>query len=229
MKRLGIVGGLGPETSCQFFLNVNNKIIKETRIQPEMIMENVPMSEVILEDLAHGKKPSLVFNLLKESVIRLNKIHSDIIVIPCNTVHIFINQLRIISRAPILSIIEESAKECVHQNFKKIGVLASTTSIKERLHLDELRKFGIQGLIPTVNQQEEISQIIIRLVTNKVGVNDKDYLNFIIKDLQHRGADSILLACTDLRMIISPLDVDLPIVETTTVLENAVVKLFLNT
>ena len=228
MKRLGIVGGLGPETSCHFCLNINNKVIKETKVQPNLIMENVPMSEAILRKLAHGEKPPLIFKLLKNSVIRLNAINADIITIPCNTIHVFIDQLRAISKVPIISIIEESAKECVKRNFKKIGLVASTTSINENLHINELNKRGIKCIVPTINQQEEISKIIVKLVTNKVKEIDRNKIKLILNDLQKKGADCIMLACTDLRMIISNSDVDLPIVETTAVLEDAIVKLLVN-
>ena len=221
MRRLGIVGGLGPETGCQFFLNINNQVIKKTKIQPDIVMENVPMPECVLQELAHGKKPGEVLALLCQSVTRLNIMGSKIIAIPCNTVHVFIDQLRFISKVPILSIIEEAAKECEIRGAKNVGIIGSTTSIKENLHSRELSKRNISCTIPTSKQQEKISEIIVRIVTNQVTKNDKKELIIILQDVKNRGADSILLACTDLRTIISQSDIDLPIFETTSILENA--------
>jgi aspartate racemase len=221
MKRLGIVGGLGPETGCMFFLNINNHVIKERNIQPDIIMENVPMPESVLKELAHGKKPAEVLALLSRSVTRLNIIGSEIIAIPCNTVHTFIDQLRFISKIPILSIIEEAAKECKRKGVKNIGIVGSTTSIKENLHSIELSKRNINCIIPTIEQQEKISEIIVKTVMNQVKKNDKIELITILKDIKNRGADSILLACTDLRTIISSSDIDIPIFETTSILEKA--------
>jgi len=227
MKQLGVIGGLGPETGCMFCLNVNNKVIEKTQIQPDIIMENVPMPESVLQKLANGEKPSEVLALLSKSVTRLNIVGSDIIVIPCNTVHIFIDQLRSISKIPILSIIEEAAKECQKIGSKKVAIMASTTSIKENLHSKELEKRDIGCITPNIKQQEKISEIIVKIVTNGVTNQDKIDLVSIMNDVKNRGADSIMLACTDIRTIISESDIDIPVIETTSVLENSTAKVIL--
>ena len=127
MKRLGIVGGLGPVTSSQFFVNVNNAVIVQTKVQPDILMENVPMPEALLQRLACGEMPEAVFTLLSNAVIRLQNSGCELIVIPCNTVHVFIDRLRQISFVPILSIVEELVAECSQNGFSAVGLLASTT------------------------------------------------------------------------------------------------------
>ncbi len=221
MKQLGIIGGLGPETGCMFCLNINNKVIAKTNIQPDIVMENVPMPESVLQKLANGEKPIEVLALLTKSVTRLNLIGSEIIAIPCNTVHTFIEQLRSISKSPILSIIEEAAKECKKIGSKKVAIIASTTSIKEKLHSKELSKKKIECIFPNNKQQVKISEIIVKIITNKVTKKNKMELISIIKNMKGKGADSIMLACTDLRTIISKSDTNIPMIETTSCLENA--------
>jgi aspartate racemase len=227
MKQLGVIGGLGPATGCMFCVNVNNKVIAKTHLQPDIVMENVPMPQSVLQKLAHGEHPAEVLALLSKSVTRLNMVGSDIIAIPCNTVHIFIDQLRSISKVPILSIIEEAAKECQRMGSKKVAIIASTTSINGNLHAKELQKRNIDCMIPTQEQQEKISDIIVSIVTNKVTHQDKMDLISIMHEVKHRGADSIMLACTDLRTIISAADIDIPVMETTAVLENSAVEAIL--
>tara|TARA_Y100000310_G_scaffold124700_1_gene123373 strand:- start:1950 stop:2636 length:687 start_codon:yes stop_codon:yes gene_type:complete len=224
MKQLGVIGGLGPETGCTFCLTINNKVIAKTRIQPNIVMENVPIPETVLHRLAKGEKPMEVLALLSKSITRLNIIGSDIIAIPCNTVHVFIDQLRSISKIPIISIIEESAKECQRIGSKRVFVLASTTSIKEKLHANELLKRKINFIVPNDKQQKKLSEIIVSIVTNRVTHKDKTELISIMKDAKNRGADSIMLACTDLRTIISGSEIDIPIIETTSVLEDSVAQ-----
>ena len=82
MKRIGIVGGLGPLTSSQFFVNVNNAVIAQTKVQPNILMENVPMPEALLQRLACGEMPEAVFTLLSNAVIRLQNSGCELIVIP---------------------------------------------------------------------------------------------------------------------------------------------------
>jgi len=105
MNTIGIVGGLGTETSCSFCFNVNDRIKKSYKKQPHLIMDNVPMPDEEFHKIANGERSEKVLELLEESIRRLNMINSDLIVILCNTVHVFIDQLRNISRTPILSII----------------------------------------------------------------------------------------------------------------------------
>ena len=187
-------------------------------------MENVPMPESVLLRLASGEKALDALALLSQSVTRLNLSGCEIICIPCNTVHVFIDELRRISKAPIVSIIEESVKECKKRQFKKIGLLGSTTTIKNKLHAKELQKIGIKVVLPTNLQQKEINKIIFKIVTARTDINDIKKLQSIIHCLKINGADSILLACTDLRTIIFQKDIDLPVIDTTTALEDAIVQ-----
>ncbi|MBT4446345.1 amino acid racemase [archaeon] len=228
MKRLGIVGGLGPQTSSQFFVNVNNAVIAKTQVQPNMLMENVAMPEAVLQRLASGETPNEVLNLLSKTVLRLQNSGAEFIVIPCNTVHVFIDQLRELCDIPIMSIIEESAIECQKLGFRSIGVMASTTSIEQRLHINALEARGIEVVLPSACEQEEISEIIVRIVTNTVRSEDALSLDVIAASLKLQGAEGILLACTDLRTIVNCDTDGIPFVDSTTALEKATAIELLN-
>jgi len=222
-KRLGIVGGLGPETSCSLCLQLNNRIRKLNNCQPDIVMENVAVPLEIERKLINGNLCKDMFDLLAKAVIRLNRAEVGFIVIPCNTVHVFIDDLRKISKKPIVSIIEECAKECKRRNIKCVGLLATATTVNQNLHSKELKKIGIKILLP--EKQETISKIILRILDNKAGEKEKKALMKIISQLKERGAEVIILGCTDLDILISENQSSLPIIDTTKVLENAVVGL----
>ena len=161
-KRLGIIGGLGAETSCRFCLNVNNKVRKKTNRQPEIVLENLPISIATEKKLINGGVGKEHSNLLVKATQRLNHAEVDFIAIPCNTAHTFIEKLRKYSNCPILSIVEETVLECKKKGIKKIGLLSSTKTIKEKLFLQKLNKFNIGLLIPEKKRQRKIDQAIIR-------------------------------------------------------------------
>ncbi|MAG53071.1 MAG: hypothetical protein CMH62_03865 [Nanoarchaeota archaeon] len=221
MKTLGIVGGLGPETGCNFCLSINNKLKKMTKTQPHIILDNLSISHDAEKKLINGGPSPEHFNLIKKSVKRLNELNADFITIPCNTVHIFMNKLRRISKVPIISIIEETAKECRKLNLKKAGLLASTKTVKEKLHSNELKKNGIEVILPNSRDQSFISESILRIINNKITKKDEKRMLGVIKKLQKQGAEGIILGCTDLPLLISELDIPLPIINTTLILENA--------
>ncbi len=223
-KTLGIIGGLGTETSCSFCLNINTQVKKTQETQPHLIMDNVPISNTALNTIAHGGRSSEVEELLTNSVKRLNDSKADVIVIPCNTVHVSIDRLRELSSAPILSIIEETAKECEKRRLRKVGVLGSSLTIKEGLYSKELQKCSIEVVIPNNTEQEFVSNCIIRIIHFNTTKEDKEKILEIIANLQAQGAEAIILGCTDLFLIVSSNDVSLPLIDSTKVLENAAVK-----
>jgi len=78
-KRLGIVGGLGAETSCSFCLEINNILREKTGCQPDIVMENVAVPLDIESKMINGELCREMLGLLKKAVIRLNKAGADVI------------------------------------------------------------------------------------------------------------------------------------------------------
>ncbi len=216
MKKLGIVGGLGTETSCEALINISNAFRKRTGRQAEIVLVNVPLSTNLLRKTIDGWSEQMS-KILKAAVITLNKAKVDFIIIPCNTVHVVINDLRKISKVPIISIIEETGKFC--KNLKTIGLLASSSTIKNKLHHKELNKYKIKVIVPSKKEQQAIDKIIYRLDSNQVKKNDKEILLKIIENLK---VGSIILGCTDFRVLVK--ESKKKLIETTAILEKAALR-----
>lgn len=228
VKRLGIIGGLGPQTSCKFCLSVNQKFIRFSNRQPDIVLENVPLSKAAEQELINGEPSPEAFDLISRALKRLNNAGADVIAMPCNTAHIFIKQLRKISKIPILSIIEESAKECKKNDFKKVLLLGSSGTIKAKLHQTELKKFRIKTTLVRKKDQEIISNIIIRILNDISGNDDIQKLLSVISQSQKRGAQAVIFGCTDLQLLIPKDKCAIPVIDTCEVLENASVRFLLN-
>ena len=204
MKAVGIVGGLGPETTAEFYLKLIKKFRENSDTYPKIIIDNVsfPFSlekEIIQKSVNEEK----ILPFLKESISRLNKAGADFIVIPCNTVHIFIDELRKESTVPIVSIIDETVKTVKEKGYSNIGILATTKTIESKLYQDPLDERKIKVVLPSLVEQEEISRIIVRILENKISIIDKDFMDNIVINLQKRGSEAIILGCTDLNQIIN--------------------------
>ena len=227
-KTLGIVGGLGTETSCSFCFSVNQQVKRISPDQPHIIMDNVPVPKEVERVIAHGEHSEEMCSLLKSSVRRLDKSGAHLIVIPCNTVHIFIDELRQQSTVPLLSIIEETTKECVKRGFQKVGLLASSTTVRQKLYNEKLRENGIEVLTPDEQQQDFLSECIIKILNNRLEKEDKQGIIRVLERLQESGAEAIILGCTDLFLAVKPEDVTLPLINSTAVLENSVIEWLLH-
>ena len=227
-QTIGIVGGLGTETSCKFCFSVNHKIKNVHQQQPHIIMDNVPMSKELEKVIAHGNASIEVAKLLHGSVKRLNVSMADIIVIPCNTVHVFIDQLREHSRVPIMSIIEETAKECKKKSLKKVGVLGSSLTINSGMYEEELKKHSIKAIIPEEDERNFISSCIIRIINLEQTDEDKRKMIEIVEKMKDKGAEAVILGCTDLFLLLSKENTPIPKIDSTEVFEDALVSRMIN-
>lgn len=222
IKCIGIVGGLGPKTAFHFSQRINDRFTSIAKIQPDLLLENLPVSDEQLEKMAKGEPCPEIAELMRDSVRKLNSAGADLIVIPCNTVHVFIEPLRKSSPTPILSIIEETAKICKEKKLKTVGILASNTTIRKNLYAHEWAKAEIKIVAPSREEQNKINEIIFRINRDNSATEDKKTLLQIIDKLKERGAETVVLACTDLQQLISSKDTTVPLLDSFAVLEDAV-------
>tara|TARA_Y100000310_G_C20590720_1_gene767843 strand:- start:143 stop:841 length:699 start_codon:yes stop_codon:yes gene_type:complete len=197
---LGIIGGFGPDTSTKFQLSIIHQFQKKFNRQPKVVMVNAPVTKQA-EKLAIKGDPRLLREFLVDSVKTLCSANVSVIVLPCNTAHVFISDLRKESKVPVISIIEKVA-EFISKRFSKVGLLATSSTINFGLFQKEFSKANIQLILPFPDQQKDVDKIIQKLLD--CGKSNKQIdcdTNTITKSLRNRGTEVILLACTDLQFI----------------------------
>ncbi len=226
MKTVGIIGGMGPETTAKFYLDVIFKAYKKNKSQrPSIIIWNIPLKYKIEKELiekAKGEEKYLPY--LVKAAKNLEKGGADFIVIPCNTVHVFIEQIKKEVKIPVLSILEETEKFFKNKNFKKIGLLATELSVRQKLYGNTFENSGITLVKPDKFEQKRLGKIINKLVTTKYAEKEKSGIFKIIWNLGKKDCDAIILACTDLQLAIKPKDMPMPVYDTMDLLVDATVR-----
>ncbi|MBD3318433.1 amino acid racemase [Candidatus Woesearchaeota archaeon] len=159
--------------------------------------------------------------MICDSIQRLSKAGAHVIAIPCNTVHVFLDELRPHSPIPVMSILEETSQHCVKLGFQKVGLLGSGLTIQQGLHARELTKHSISVVVPEKEDQAFINGLIRRIITGIVKSDDKARLQKITMTLVQQGAQAVILGCTDLPLLLAQEDVEVPLVDTRKVLEHA--------
>jgi len=225
MKTVGIIGGLGPETTSEFYLKLIFRSYQVNNTQrPPILMWSIPMEYQIEEDLiqrATGEERYITF--LVDAAKRLESGGADFIVIPCNSVHIFIDKVRESVKIPVLSIVEETARFLHEKEVKKIGLLATKTTVKSNLYQKPLEEKDIKVVLPKEKDQSKIGELINRLVRSRNGNEDKQELTKIIERFKPDDVDTVILACTDLQLL-APGHPDFKIYDSMEVLLDATVK-----
>jgi len=225
MKSVGVIGGVGPETTSEFYLKVIFECQKKNTVQrPSVVIASVPLLFEIERDL-------IVFNKGKERYIpflvnearRLEKAGVDFIVMPCNSLHVFINEIRDAVNIPVLSIVEETINYLKAENINNVGLISTSATIANNVYEDKLKEGNINFVTPDDLQRKQMDKIIQRLVEGHHLNSDRELIIKVIDDLVSRGVDGVALACTDLQLLLPSSD-KVRVFDTMGILAQATVK-----
>ena len=225
MKTVGIIGGLGPETTSEFYLDIVFSCQKKNKAtRPAIIISSVPLPYQIEEDaIAKNTGIERCLPFLIEEARRLEKAGADFIVMPCNSLHVFIEDIRKSVSVPVLSIVEETVKFLQKNNFNRVGIVSTSATIKNKLYESAFEQNGIRYETPDSFQQAKMGKFILNLVVGQQNNKDREGLMAIINDFEKRNVDCVVLACTDLQLLI-PQHPTLKIFDTMKILADSTVK-----
>jgi aspartate racemase len=230
MKAVGIIGGLGPETTAEFYLDLIFNCQKRNTLQrAPVIISSVPLPFLIeKEGLLLNKGVERNIPYLINEAQRLERAGADFIVMPCNSLHIFIKEIRASVKIPALSIIEETIKYIQKKKVIKAGIISTAMTVKNKLYENELLKNEILFAGPSVKEQSELDKIIYNIVKGDKNQADSEFLMQIIENLNKENVECILLACTDLQLL-RPKHHSLEIFDTMQILAESTVDFMLAT
>ncbi len=229
MRTVGIIGGLGPETTSEFYLDIVFSCQKKERTtRPSIIISSVPLPYQIEEDaIAKNVGIERCLPFLTQEAKRLEKAGAEFIVMPCNSLHVFIEDIRKSVSVPVLSIVEETVKFLQKNNFHKTGIVSTSATIKNKLYENAFEQNGIEYKAPNDLQQAKMGKFILNLVTGQQNNKDREELIDIINDFENKDIDCVVLACTDLQLLI-PKHPTLKIFDTMKILADATVEKILS-
>src|SRR3989344_3733038 len=226
MKTVGTIGGLGPETTSEFYLEIIFLCRKMNQDSyPPILIHSIPLPfDVEKKAIAEGIGEDKCLPYLIVAAKSLEKAGADFLVLPCNSLHIFIDDIRSAVKIPVLSILEETVKFLKNRKIKKIGVIATPITIKNKLYEKFLKRDKIKQVVPDSLQQARLGKLIHNLVANRYGNKDREALVKIIKDFSKKyRTEHIILACTDLQLLM-PQNNNVKIYDTMKILADATVK-----
>ncbi len=224
-KIVGVLGGMGPEATVDFFAKVIAlTAAKRDQNHLRIIIDNNPKipdrTEAILT------KDDTLVPVLVETAKNLEKAGVDFIVIPCNTVHYFYDDLIKEVAVPVLHMIREvtNAIKTSLPNCKRVGLLATTGTVNSSLYQKECQKAGIEVLVPDSQGQAEVMEAILEIK----GGSSKDSARKAIlrkaNQLLERQAEALILGCTDIPLVIKVNDFPVPVFDSNWVLAETTVK-----
>ncbi len=212
MKRIGILGGLGPESTIPYYRHIT-KTYTEMHGDygyPVIIIYSLRFQEII--DVEY-EAPETV----KAAIESLHCAGADFVVAACNTIHVVYDRVADDIPIPWISIIDVTADHIKAAGMNTVGLLGTIFTLQKGFYQTGLARHGIETITPPRDDQERVSEIIFtELVKGETTDESRRFMLRCIDDLSREGAQGVVLGCTEIPLLIQQHHTDVPVFDTTT-------------
>ena len=217
MKTIGLIGGMSWESSLEYY-RIINETVKEKLggfHSAKCLMYSVDFDEV--EKLQRQGKWDEATALMIDAAQRVKKGGADFVVICTNTMHKMAEEVQSSINIPLLHIADVTAERIKAQGLKKVGLLGTKFTMEEDFYKGRLiKKHGLEVMIPDDEEREAINNILYNeLCMGEIKKISKDKFKKIIDNLVLKGAEGIILGCTEIPLLIDKEDYEIPLFDTT--------------
>lgn len=229
MKTIGIVGGLGPEATSDYYKKIIsrfNEINDNGSLNyPEILIYSVNMSQFIgyMTDKQYTKAVDYLSIILK----RLKDAGADFAAISANTPHLLFDEIQAKSPLPLISIVEAVKNEAMSRSLKTAGLIGTRFTMKATFYQDIFRKAGISVVTPDESEIEIINERLFKEI--ELGIYKDETKNLLLNIVQgminRNKIDSLILGCTEFPIMFTEAEyLGIPFLNTTRIHVNAIVE-----
>jgi aspartate racemase len=205
-KRIGIVGGVSPESTVSYYLHIVRKYreLFGDFSFPEIIIYSVSLQR--FRDWIAKDDWSMVTQGLIDDVRRLHAAGANFGLMAANVLHFVFDEVREKSPIPLISIIEATAKSVREEGMRKVGLMGTSFTMERSFYVDGLAKYGIEAMTPAKKSDRDYIHHVAEEEITRGLINAESRKNFlrIINDLVERGAQGIVLGCTEIPLLVKP-------------------------
>ena len=233
MKKIGIIGGLGPEATVDYYKEIIksfDQINGEGSFNyPEIIIYSVSLGKLL--QLFEAKRYDESVDYLVDAISNLKNAGVDFAVLSANTPHLLFNQIQEKVDMPLISIVEACAEKAKEMGLKNMGLLGTKFTMQNRFYQEVFDRLNTKLIVP---DSEQIQYIHHKLFTEmELGVFKEEtkngFLDIISKLKSEQNIDSIILGCTEFPIMFKdPEYLGMPFLNTTKIHVDAIVKECLN-
>ena len=217
MKTIGFIGGMSWESSVVYY-QLANKRVRELAggdHSCKSVMYTVDFEEIVR--LQHTGDWTKLDTLMADAAVRCDKAGADVIILCTNTMHICQEAIKRSISVPFLHIAHATGDAISLWGLTKIALLGTRFTMEKDFYKKELKEhYGIDVIIPEPNDINMIHNIIFNeLIKGVIKDESKEIFKNIIGKLKNKGAEGVILGCTEIPLLIQEGDVDIPVFDTT--------------
>ena len=218
MKTIGLIGGMSWESSAVYYHLINKRV--STLLggfhSAKCVMVSVDFAEI--EQLQHLDDWEALDTLMADTARQLEAAGADLIVLCTNTMHLCEDAIVKSISVPFLHIATATAEKISAMQLKTVALLGTRFTMEKDFYKDTLNDHGITVIIPDEKDRNAIHDIIYgELVKGIIKDESRETYKRIIKKLTAQGAEGVILGCTEIPLLITANDVDVPVFDTTTI------------
>jgi aspartate racemase len=223
-RTVGVLGGMGPAATLDFFqrvLGASNATRDSEHIRL-MIDCNpfVPDRNAAVAGTGPSSGPALA-----DMARGLDRAGAELLVMPCNTAHAFLDDIRAATRLPVISIVDVTVDALVaeHNKPRRAGLLATTGCVDAGLYQNALDRVGVTSVVPTDAARDLFMAVLKRIKAGELGLPVKTEMLRVVRALKDAGAEVIIAGCTEVPLVLTQPDLDLPLLNSTDCLVEATI------
>jgi aspartate racemase len=225
MKTIGLIGGMSWVSSLEYYRLTNERVKEKLGglHSARSLMFSVDFEEI--EQMQHQGKWEEMTRVMVDAAQRLEKAGADILLLCANTAHAMAGDVQKAIGIPLLHIADATAEKIRAAGMKRVGLLGTKFTMEEEFYKGRLtQKYGLDVLTPEEEEREIIHSVIYNeLCLGDIRRESRDRFVEIIQDLSSRGAEGVVLACTEIPLLVRQEDVEAPLFNTTRIHAEAAV------
>jgi aspartate racemase len=230
MKTIGLIGGMSWESTADYYRLVNEEVAKRLGgfHSARCVMVSVDFADI--ETLQHEGRWNEASDLMAKAACQLESAGAEFIILCTNTMHKSAGAITAAVSIPFIHIADPTAQAIRAQGIETIGLLGTRFTMVEDFYKGRLSEhFGLKVLIPNENECGQVHRVIYdELVHGIIRPESRQAYREIIAHLVARGAQGVILGCTEIGLLVKPEDSPVPVFDTTQLHAVAAVDFSLN-
>ncbi len=229
MRMLGLIGGTSWHSTAEYYKHINQAVNQHfgDNTNPPLLLFNLNQSQVHQYQVDNNWTG--VADLIIDGALRLEKAGAESLMLCANTPHKVFESVQSKTGIPIIHIADATAMAIRQQNIDTVCFIGTRFTMQEDFVTARIARHGIKVLVPQEPSViEELHRIIQKELTfGQVTDSSKTYVRQTLQSMIDKGAEGVILGCTEFPLMISNQDIPLPIFNTTEIHSNAATRYIL--
>ena len=224
-KRIGILGGMSPESTVTYYEYITRTYTERFGDYgyPEILIYSVSFQPYV--DWPEADRWDLVAAGLSEAARRLEATGAEVILIATNTMHLVFDEVQASVSVPMLSLLDAVGEAIRERSMTTVGLLGTQFTMEKAFYQDALDRWGISVIVPEAEDRHYVNAVIYdELVAGQIRDESRTGYLRVIERLAERGAQGVVLGCTEIPLLVSEADAGLPLFDTTAIHAEAALR-----